>query len=324
MIVVFSHVLALTQLPTLQGLSLFNADFAVKEFFAISGFLVTKSYLSSNSLKEFFEKRARRIYPAYFSVILMCLFFGAIFTDFDTIAFFKHLDTLKYVLSNLVFLNFIQPSLPEVFNSNPLKQMDGALWTIKVELCLYACVPLIVAGFNRWGSLKTTAVLVLLSCAWIIILTSVFANGLGAEIARQFPGQLSYFALGAFFATDPKTSDRIVTILISSVLLFMIFKASALRVLIEPFLYASLVIYLATKAFRNLHIGRWGDLSYGVYLIHFPIIQSLIHLRVFSYNPYLGLFLTIVITLILAWLSWHFVEKRFLKRSSYYVLSMKT
>lgn len=284
---------------------------------------MTKSYLSSNSVKEFFEKRVRRIYPAYFFVILMCLFLGSIFSSLDCLGFFKHPYTLKYLLSNLTFLNFIQPSLPEVFNSNPLQQMDGALWTIKVEVCLYACVPLMVAGFNRWGSLKTTAALVLLSCAWVTILTSIFANSFGPEIARQFPGQLSYFALGALFATNFKVSDRILTILISSALLFLLFKSSYLRHLIEPFFYASLVIYLATKACKNIHVGQWGDLSYGVYLIHFPIIQSLIYLRVFSYNPYLGMFLTVVVTLMLAWLSWHFIENRFLKRSSYYVLSAK-
>lgn len=264
--VVVFHIFALTNLSFLQGLALFNADFAVKGFFAISGFLVTKSYLSSSSVGEFFEKRARRIYPAYFGVILICLFLGIIFTDLDSQSFLRHPDTMKYVLSNLTFLNFIQSSLPEVFNSNPLKHMDGSLWTIKVEICLYACVPLIVSSFRRWGGLITIVVVVLASFAWVVIFSSVFANGFGPEIARQFPGQLSYFTLGALFATNLKASNRIVMILISSALLFLIFKGSVLRLLIEPFLYASLVIYLATKAFKKIQVGEVGVYRGGAWV----------------------------------------------------------
>ena len=52
LIVVFAHIGALTQLKEFGWFAnVFDSDFAVKGFFAISGFLVTKSYLSSCRFK---------------------------------------------------------------------------------------------------------------------------------------------------------------------------------------------------------------------------------------------------------------------------------
>jgi peptidoglycan/LPS O-acetylase OafA/YrhL len=81
-------------------------------------------------------------------------------------------------------------------------------------------------------------------------------------------------------------------------------------------LYASLVIFLATGWRRHVPLGRYGDISYGVYLFHFPIIQTFVHLRVYDAHPYAGAVLALALTLAAAWLSWHLVEKRMLRRSA--------
>jgi peptidoglycan/LPS O-acetylase OafA/YrhL len=321
LIVVFSHVLALTGSLSFNFLALFNADFAVKGFFSISGFLVMRSYISSGSLFEFFEKRSRRIYPAYIAVIFLCFFIGMFMTSLDLITFLRCKDTWRYLLSNIVFLNFIQSTLPALFDSNSVQAVNGALWTIKVEVCLYFCIPLIFYSFNKVGSFKSTVLIVLFSCFWVLFFKLHFSPSYGAEIARQFPGQLSYFTLGAFFSVNATALSRVRLLMIISSILFIFFVNFELNIFIEPIFYTSLVVFLATSAFANLHLGRFGDISYGVYLLHFPIIQSLIYLKVFSFNPYIGLVLTLVMTILMAFLSWHLIEKSFLKRSSYYVVS---
>ena len=74
LIVVFAHLSALTQITNFKIFeSFFDSNFAVRGFFAISGYLVTKSYLTSISVLEYTEKRLRRIYPAYVTVIIFCL-----------------------------------------------------------------------------------------------------------------------------------------------------------------------------------------------------------------------------------------------------------
>jgi peptidoglycan/LPS O-acetylase OafA/YrhL len=93
------------------------------------------------------------------------------------------------------------------------------------------------------------------------------------------------------------------------------------KIFIDPFAYASIVIFLSTAAYRSLNLGKYGDISYGIYLYHFPVIQLLIYVGVFKINVWIGLVATFLITLALALLSWHLIEKRLLKRTSHYVVA---
>ena len=97
LMVVFAHLAALTKLKEFEIFQIiFDANFAVKGFFAISGYLVAHSYLSSISLFDFFEKRARRLYPAYFTAILFCFCIGISST---TLNLFDFLIVLLIVIS---------------------------------------------------------------------------------------------------------------------------------------------------------------------------------------------------------------------------------
>lgn len=324
LIVVFAHISALTQLSDFTYFAdIFDSNFAVKGFFAISGFLVTKSYLSSNSPLEYANKRIRRIYPAYLTAIVLCLCIGMYATTLNTSDFLTSSQTLRYALANLTFLNFIQPTLPAVFESNPIQALNGSLWTIKVEVMLYFCIPTLIYFFRRLGSTSTTLVVFFLSIAWVYFFSYQYSGGRGEEIARQFPGQISYFVLGALFASNVKMLCRIRLFALASLVLLFTVDNTFIKIFIEPVAYASIVIYLSTAACRSLQLGKYGDISYGIYLYHFPIIQLLIYVGVFKVNAWLGLIVTLVITLILAVASWHLIEKKLLRRTSHYVVATK-
>ena len=62
------------------------------------------------------------------------------------------------------------------------------------------------------------------------------------------------------------------------------------------------------------NFGRFGDCSYGIYIVHFPLLQVLVSFGLFRVNPWLGLGAATLGVLALAALSWHFVEKPFLRR----------
>jgi peptidoglycan/LPS O-acetylase OafA/YrhL len=325
LIVVFAHISALTTLPEFHYFAtFFDSNFAVKGFFAVSGFLVTKSFVGCNSLIEFAEKRFRRIYPAYTASLLLCLVIGIATSSLAITEFLSSPETIKYLFANLAFLNFLQPELPYVFDDNPMRELNGSLWTIKIEVMLYCCTPLIVYLFSHWGSLKTTAIIFVFSVTWVYFFKSLYTGNMGEVIARQFPGQISYFVVGALFAINTYAMKKLVWITLLSTLGLFILHAPLARLLIEPIAYSSIVIYCATKAARNFHLGRYGDISYGIYLYHFPIIQLLIHWGLFALDPWLGLTLSLIITLGVALLSWHFVEKPFLKRSSHYLIATKS
>jgi len=70
------------------------------------------SYENAAGLGDYFEKRVRRIYPAYFTVVLLCSLLGVLITSYSWVDYLSSADLYRYLAANLVFLNFIHPDLP--------------------------------------------------------------------------------------------------------------------------------------------------------------------------------------------------------------------
>ena len=317
-IVVFVHTATLTGAPEFRfWRPLLSSDFAVKGFFAISGFLVTKSYLTSNSLTEYFEKRIRRIFPAYCVIVVCCFLLGALVTKLGLMDYLSSTKTWKYLISNLVFANFLQPTLPGVFEDNREPFLNGALWTIKVEVCLYFVLPGILLAFRSFKPLYVTVVAYLLSVAWYLAMQKMIPQGgYYKELSVQFPTQLSYFVVGAYLAYAKPSALSLRLLALFSAFAFVIGTYLGFRPVVEPLFYGAFTLFLATGLPWKLYSGKYGDFSYGVYLVHFPIIQTLIYLGAFSHSPFFGLAITLPLVALAAVLMWHFVEKGFLKRTT--------
>lgn len=299
---------------------LLSSSIAVKAFFVVSGFLIFMSYERSSSVSSYFSKRIRRIYPAYFFVIIFSAFFLAVISTKNVGQYFT-IEWIKYVVANLFFLNFIHPSLPGVFERNNLTVINGALWTLKIEVMFYLAVPFFVYLFNRFGRLHLIFLIYLLSTLYSIVFTSIAirtGSGMYDELARQLPGQLSYFMAGAFyyyyFSTFKQRAKYFILLSAFVLLVNLYFPLPFM----EPFALASVVIYLSFgKVVGNL--GKYGDFSYGVYILHFPIIQIVLWWGGLKSSPILYLLFVVSITLIAAVVLWHLIEKHFLSRGSHYV-----
>jgi len=127
--------------------------------------------------------------------------------------------------------------------------------------------------------------------------------------------------MGSFFAVNSRVLGNVRLFAFAGLAVLFVISDPLVRLVVEPVVYSSIVVYLSVSACRGLNIGRWGDISYGIYLYHFPIIQLLIYLGAFEYNVWVGLFAVLVVTLIAAIASWHLVEKGLLRRSSYHVVA---
>jgi peptidoglycan/LPS O-acetylase OafA/YrhL len=87
---------------------------------------------------------------------------------------------------------------------------------------------------------------------------------------------------------------------------------------LQPFALATLVVF-AGLFWHAGNFARYGDFSYGVYILHFPIVQLLVHSGWFRNDPWQLLAATIVLVGVGAVGLWHLVEKRFLLRGSHYL-----
>ena len=126
---------------------------AVAGFFVISGFLLTWSLERNPSLKAFALKRLFRIYPLYALVILLQ---AAILTaEAGTWRNGIAGELARYLAANLVFANFLQPTIGGTLAGLRLDAINGSAWTLKVEIACYIAFPWVLAAQRRLGMVWT-------------------------------------------------------------------------------------------------------------------------------------------------------------------------
>ena len=329
-IVVLFHVSALTNLAAFSLLGKYmSPHFAVRSFFVISGLLIYRSYTKSSSIASYFEKRVRRIYPAYFTVIVVA---ALAFCTLSTLPLSRYFGFgfWKYLGNNLLFLNFLAPSLPGVFGSNNLTAVNGALWTLKIEVAFYLFVPLLHYLCTRLGTKMVLATLFCLSSlwkygfAWLAYthgLSSAYTvdapRGIYEQLEVQFPAQLVYFIAGVLLLLYfDRLKFHFLSLSCVTVGFFLLDHFFTRDVFDVIWISGLVFIFGFWRYFGNF--SKHGDFSYGVYIVHWPILQTLIALGLAGLNPAIFLLFSLSLIGFAAFLMWHLVEKRFLAGSSHY------
>lgn len=317
------HFVDLSREAALAPLAWADTKIALSIFFVISGYLVFMSWDRAPRWPDYVGRRLRRIVPAYAVVVIACAFFGLAFSTLSWRDYFG-LSWCRYLLSNLGFLNFLQPSLPGVFTGNPMPgaPVNGALWTIKVELMFYAVVPAIAALCRRFGHPRVLGLGFVLSCLWWGgCVTLAWHTGKSGyfELAKQMPGQLMFFLPGVWCYLERQRLQRLggKVGLAGLLTLALAYQFDQTHANPGVFLYP---LGLAACVFWAAHVLPWlgsvtrhGDLSYGLYIWHFPVIQALVQLGVFKASPWGGGVLTLCLVGALAWASWRWVEVPWLR-----------
>jgi peptidoglycan/LPS O-acetylase OafA/YrhL len=324
--VLLVHSFALSRETELQVFTRFlSAEVAIQGFFVVSGYLVFMSLENSRSVGDYLVKRVRRIYPAYFAVVAGCALLGVLVSTAPVAQYFSG-DLVRYLAANLVFLNFLEPNLPGVFRANPMSEVNGALWTLKIEVMFYAAVPVIAWLGARLGRGRTLLALYLLAAAYVVGMDWLHrrtGSGFYLILQRQLPGQLGFFLAGAacYYYADALAARWRWIVPFAAIALLAGQAWWPLKVLVLPAAFGALVVYAAVGMRHLGNFGKYGDLSYGIYILHFPVIQWLVSIGLYRESPFGALAATIVGVLALAFASWHFVEKPFLRKTSHYVVA---
>lgn len=309
--VIFLHLKHLTGVDQLNDF-FSNFDFlsvnAVPAFFVVSGFLIFMSFDKSRSISSYFTNRFLRIYPAYFVLILLCIVISFLIAPVIDVDFSKKITA--YFFSNIVFLNFLHPTLPGLFENNPVSVVNGALWTLKVEVMFYLSIPFIYYLVKRYNPVLILFFIYFSSYIYYILLTNFnLIPNYNAFLAHQLPAQMVYFTSGILFYLyfNVLMSKKYYLLLFSFFVFF--FQLDFFTPLALGFIIFYFFMYL--PKFSNL--SRVGDMSYGVYIYHFPVIQLLTQFNLFEKYPFVASFFVFVFTFLLAFFSWHLIEKNALK-----------
>ena len=296
------------------------AELGVQGFFVVSGYLVWVSLERSSSLGRYAEKRARRLLPAYVVVVLACVLAAVVLNQTS-----RHdpSGVLRYLGWNLTFLNFMEPNLPGVFADNSFTEVNGALWTLKIEVMFYLVLPLLAwllraAGRHRW---ILFLVVYVAAEVWRVALEHTGAaqnDSMLVELSRQLPGQMSFFIVGiALAAWRAELNWRSALVPLALVALVGSILVPALDVF-RALGIGVVVIWIAIGLPRVFDAARFGDLSYGLYIVHFPIIQTVVALGLFVANPWVGFATAALASVSAAFLLWHLVERPSLRADSAY------
>lgn len=284
--------------------------FAVYVFFCLSGYLVMLSLLRRRGLLRYAWHRALRILPAYWLVLLACVFvLGPAATTLAPGEYFAHPGTWAHLAGNLVPVSF-EWTLPGVFAHHPVPGVvNGSLWSLGLEVRWYAYLGLLLAlgVATRRGLFTAVALAFLALAAW--------------EWGTGTPDPLHYRALSATFvlaALCAHWRERLRlsagVALVAAVAIIAAWDHAALG----PLAILVLVYAVLSAAFR-LPALRWPgtrDYSYGLFLWGFPVQQLLV--GAWPGMAPLALFaLGAVLSAGLAAATWHLVEAPSLRLKSW-------
>lgn len=307
-IVFLGHLGTLSNSEELRFLKHSPIEIAVFGFFVISGFLIARSYERSSSLKSYLSKRIRRIVPAYLLVVFLCAILLSLVSTYSIKDYFSNPEVYKYLFWNSLFLNFKAPWLPGVFGN---QAVNGALWTLKIEMSYYFCLPLLFLLFGKSNKYRNISLIIVYFLSLVYL--NYFESIHKISVAKQLPGTLSYFIPGMliYFNFDLfiKNKNTLFIIAILTVWFDLIFNI----ILFSPAMIGIIVLYIAYSFTFLNNFGKYGDFTYGIYIFHFPIIRVFTTLGLFrDYNPYLMAFICMIIVVSVGICSWHFYEKKFL------------
>jgi peptidoglycan/LPS O-acetylase OafA/YrhL len=288
----------------------YSGEVAVWAFFVVSGFLVMGSWHHSQDVRVFLQARARRVWPGLLAVLLITtLLLGPLCSTRSFAQYFADSNTWQYFYGNALYFH-LQWDLPGVFLQNQRAGIvNGSLWTLPFEVISYFAVAL--AG---WLGVFKRPKLTGVTC---IVLAAAFfpcMRAHGMQFIRPEHEELFFaFALGA-----------------SAFLLRRFIPISALGVLAAAMIVLlcggqvelkrlSIILFIGYFAFWLAYafkpwawLERRGDYSYGIYLWGFPIQQALTH-HFHTWNAVQLALASWLLVLIPAGLSWHFVEKYWIK-----------
>ena len=324
---------ALAVLPVIlfhAGFELFSGGFVgVDIFFVISGYLITTIIISEMaegnfSMVNFYERRARRILPALFFVMLMCLPFALIWLPpFDLKDFGQSLVVVSIFSSNILF--WIESGyFDTAAEIKPLLHT----WSLAVEEQFYIGFPLLLMMTWRIG---IKWLLILLSILFVVSLGFAHwgASNLPAFTFYMILGRFWELLVGVFIAFYFHNNTHLRSQSLNQIFSLLGFGLIVYSVIIFdqktpfPSLY-TLVPTIGTglillSAVPNTIVHRLlsfplmvqvGLISYSLYLWHQPMLA-------FARNRILGEvsdFLIIgllFVSLIMAYISWRWVEKPF-------------
>jgi peptidoglycan/LPS O-acetylase OafA/YrhL len=283
----------------------------VDGFFAVSGFLITASWLNDPRLRDYLAARALRILPGFYVCLIVVAFviapISVAIRGGSAAKLLFSTGPIEFVLKN-AGVAYLHHNVGDTPSGIPLAHggWNASLWSLVWELvCYLAVAGLGVAGLanRRWVSPAILA-LAVFGATLLPPLTFTTVWTIPQLLART----TTMFAAGAvLYQWRDVIPARWSLVGVSVVIVLASSQLPDYRVVAAlPLAYA---VVVSGILIRNERLRLRTDVSYGVYIYAYPTQQLLATMGLTWLHPLLFFVVAAMATLPLAALSWFLVEK---------------
>lgn len=302
-------------------------------FFVISGFLITGIIITeiqqnSFSLKQFYTRRIKRIYPAFITVMALVSFIASvifIYNDFNKLR--KTIELAIAFLSNF-YLGLTQGYFDLSANENPVLH----IWSLAVEEQYYLIFPLIlILAYKKFREIKVLFIITLI-LFFILLATSFVSANFYKEVLHQpniyylsnlrFPELLVGSLLAIYHNLSASKQASNVIAILSTLLLFSCLFLMNNNIayipgitLILPCIFTALIIHTTSQnniiklCLSNKVIVFIGKISYSLYLYHWIFIALAYYITGEKQINNQSIAIVTVLTIIFSVLSYYLIEQ---------------
>lgn len=253
----------------------------VNLFFALSGFLITGILLDSKHhpqyYRRFYLRRALRILPAYYGILLLLAVFGRY--------------ALQQENTSWAFLGLSAIYLANITALFGVPMQFGVLWSLAVEEHFYLVWPVIIRNVNR-NTVGVMAIVIAAGATLARVVTLWLGYDYGAHYTWLVADALALGALLAVLLRGPLGTRRgvkaiLLTAILSSCALVLIdlpfhrplaggaMHITALNLCCTAVVGGTLLLGTSSWSFLVNHriLRFFGEISYGLYLIHMLVFN---------------------------------------------------
>ncbi|BBZ01775.1 acyltransferase [Mycolicibacterium chitae] len=283
----------------------------VDGFFALSGFLITASWLRDPHVRDYVLARALRILPGFYVCLLLTAFviapLSVAIQGGSPMKLLLSSAPVDYVLKNLgvIHLQFDVAGTPADIPFAGI--WNASLWSLIWELMCY----LAVAGLGIVGLAKfrwVSPVILVLATAGAAMLPPLTFPGEWTIPQLAMRTAIMFSAGAALYQWRDVIPARWSLVAVCAAIVAVAGTMPDYRLIGGlPLAYAVVVSGILVKSNR---MNVRTDISYGMYIYAFPIQQLLAVAGLSNLNPFVFFVVSTAATLPMAAASWFLVEKR--------------